>query len=75
VISGAAGKLRPEAPTDFETAGTHAWASAGHFLIVEADEERIRVHPVGDVREDGSLEAIELRDPEGGVVETPLVVR
>ncbi len=75
VISGAAGKLRPEPPTDFETAGTHAWASAGHFLIVEADEERIRVHPVGDVREDGSLEAIELRDPEGGVVETPLVVR
>jgi hypothetical protein len=33
------------------------------------------VHPVGDVGEDGSLEAIELRDPEGGVVETPLVVR
>ena len=75
VISGAAGKLRPEPPTDFETAGTRAWAAAGHFLIVEADEERIRVHPVGDVGEDGSLEAIELRDPEGGVVETPLVVR
>ncbi len=75
VVSGAAGKLRPEAPTDFEAAGTRAWANAGHFLVVEADEERIRVHPVGDVSEDGSLEAIELRDPDGGVVETPLVVR
>ena len=75
MISGAAGKLRPEAPTDFEAARTRAWASAGHFLLVEVDEERVRVHPVGDVGEDGSLEAIELRDPEGGVVETPLVVR
>ncbi len=75
VISGAGGKLRPDPPTDFETAGTRAWAGAGHFLIVEADEERIRVHPVGDVGEDGSLEAIELRDPDGGVVEAPLVVR
>ena len=75
VISGAAGKLRPEPPTDFEAAGTQSWASAGHFLIVEADEDRIRVHPVGDVSENGSLEAIELRGPEGGVVEAPLVVR
>jgi hypothetical protein len=47
VISGAAGKLRSEPPTDFETAGTRAWASAGHFLIVDANEECIRVHPVG----------------------------
>jgi len=75
VISGAGGKLRPDPPTDFETAGTRAWASAGHFLIVEADEERIRVHPVGDVSEDGSLEAIELRDPQGAAVQAPLVVR
>ncbi len=75
VISGAAGKLQTEPPTAFEFAGTRAWASAGHFLIVEADEERIRVHPVGEVGADGSLEAIELRDPEGEVVETPLVVR
>ena len=33
------------------------------------------MHPVADESEDGTLEAIELRDPEGGVVETPLVVR
>ena len=75
VISGAAGKLQTDPPTDFQAAGTRAWASAGHFLIVEADEERIRVHPVGEVGADGALEAIELRDPAGGVVETPLVVR
>ncbi len=75
VISGAGGKLRPEPPTEFETAGTRAWAGTGHFLIVEADEEQIRVHPVGEVGDDGSLRAIELRDPEGAAVEAPLVVR
>jgi tartrate-resistant acid phosphatase type 5 len=75
VISGAAGKLRPEPPTDFGSAGTRAWASAGHFLVIEADEEKLRIHPVGDVGESGSLQAIELRDPEGRAVDTPLVVR
>lgn len=74
VISGAGGKLRPEPPTDFETAHTRAWATAGHFLIVEADAERILVHPVGDVSRDGALQLIELQSPQGEAVETPLVV-
>jgi tartrate-resistant acid phosphatase type 5 len=74
VISGAGGNLRPEPPTDFEGAGTRAWSSEGHFLIVEADEERLLLHAVGDVEADGSLQPIGLRDPEGEAVETPIVV-
>ena len=34
VVSGAAGKLRPEPPRDFDRAGTRAWAAAGHFLLI-----------------------------------------
>ena len=37
VVSGAAGKLRPEPPQRVEAAGTRAWAAAGHFLLVRID--------------------------------------
>ncbi|MBW3671467.1 MAG: DUF3471 domain-containing protein, partial [Acidobacteria bacterium] len=46
VISGAAGKLRPEPPTGFDVAGTRSWASAGHFLLVDVDD-RILARYVG----------------------------
>jgi tartrate-resistant acid phosphatase type 5 len=65
VVSGAAGKLRAEAPRGFTTAGTCAWAAAGHFLLGSADDRRLVVRPVAGVREDGSLELIEVIDPEG----------
>ena len=75
VISGAAGKLRREPPTGFEAAGTRAWASDGHFLLVDADAERIILHPVAGVGDDGTLEHAELRDPAGAPVDAPIVVR
>ena len=75
VVSGAGGKLRTEAPTDFVTAGTRAWAARAHFLLLELDEDRAVVHPVGDVTDDGSLELIEMHDPEGRPVEGPLEIR
>ncbi|HEV2062483.1 MAG TPA: metallophosphoesterase, partial [Solirubrobacteraceae bacterium] len=75
VVSGAAGKLRPEPPEGFEAAGTRAWAADGHFLVVDVDSERVLVHPVGDVADDGTLEPIALRAPDGSPVEGPIVVR
>jgi hypothetical protein len=69
VVSGAAGKLRPEPPHGFEAAGTRAWAAAGHFLLVEADDDRLLVRPLAGVADDGSLEPIEPVDPEGRAVE------
>jgi tartrate-resistant acid phosphatase type 5 len=74
VITGAGGKLRSETPTGFEAAGSREWAAAGHFLIVEADEGRLVIHPVGDVREDGSVELIERRDPSGQPVRGPIEI-
>jgi tartrate-resistant acid phosphatase type 5 len=75
VVSGAAGKLRPEPPRDFASAGTRAWAAAGHFLLVHADEDRLVVRPIAGVRDDGSLEPIAPADPEGRPVEPVLEIR
>ena len=75
LISGAGGTVRTEPPTDFAAAGTRAWAASAHFLLIELDEERAVVHPVGDVRDDGSLELIEMRDPAGRPIPGPLEIR
>jgi hypothetical protein len=69
VVSGAAGKLRPEPPRHFEQAHTHAWAAAGHFLLGHADDERVVVRPL-----DGSLKPIEAFDREGRAVDPVIVV-
>jgi tartrate-resistant acid phosphatase type 5 len=74
LVSGAAGKLRAEPPTEFEAAGTRAWAAAGHFLLIELDRERAIVHPVGGVGADGSLEEIEPRRPDGTRFSGPIVI-
>jgi hypothetical protein len=75
VVSGAAGKLRTEAPRHFEQAGTRAWAAAGHFLLAHANEGRVVVQPLADVREDGSLEPIEVVDREGRPAEPIIEIR
>ena len=72
VVSGAAGKLRTEPPTDFERAHTRSWAAAGHFLLVDVERDRVLVHPVGDANEDGTLELIERADPSGARVAGPI---
>ena len=74
VVSGAAGKLRTEPPTDLQRAHTQSWAAAGHFLLVEADRDRVLVHPVGDANEDGRLERIERTGPEGARIAGPIEV-
>jgi tartrate-resistant acid phosphatase type 5 len=74
VVTGAGGKLRSEPPIGFDAAGTRDWAATGHFLVVEVDEERAVIYPVGDVREDGELELIERLDPSGAPVTRPVEV-
>ena len=75
VVSGAAGKLRPEPPRRFDTAGTRAWAAAGHFLLVRADDRGLVVRPVADVRDDGSLVPIAPVDPAGRPAEPVIEIR
>lgn len=74
VVSGAAGKLRTEPPTDFERAGTRAWAATGHLLLVDLDDERALVHPIAGVADDGTLEEIELQRPDGGRLSGPIEI-
>lgn len=68
------GQAAHRGPDGFAEAGTLAWASTGHFLVVDVDEERIVVQPVGGVAGDGALEPIALRGPDGAAVEGPVVV-
>jgi hypothetical protein len=75
LVCGASGKLRTEPPRDFEHAHTRGWAAAGHFLLARADEQRIVVQPVAGVREDGTLETIDVVDPDGRPVEAGLEIR
>ena len=70
VVSGAAGKLRPEPPSAFEQAGTVAWAAAGHFLLARAEKERLVVEAL-----DGSLEPIEPVDPRGRAADPVIEIR
>jgi tartrate-resistant acid phosphatase type 5 len=74
IVSGAAGKLRTEPPTGFDAAHTRAWAAAGHILVVDLEDERAVVHPVQGVGEDGSLEEIELTDPDGKRLSAPIEI-
>jgi tartrate-resistant acid phosphatase type 5 len=74
VVSGAAGKLRPEKPTGFADASTVAWAVEGHLLVVRIDGDRAEVTPLGPLADDGSLQAIEILGPEDEPVATPIVI-
>jgi tartrate-resistant acid phosphatase type 5 len=75
VVSGAGGKLRSEEPSRFDEAGTIEWAAEGHFLVVEVEQDRLTIHPVGDVSADGSLELIPRRSPAGDEVTGPIEIR
>jgi lipoate-protein ligase B len=62
VVSGAAGKLRPEPPSGFADAGTRTWAAAGHFLLARVDVEHIVIRAAADVGV-----ALERNDVQTGV--------
>jgi tartrate-resistant acid phosphatase type 5 len=74
LISGAGGKLRGQTPTGFDAAGTCEWAAAGHFLVLDVDEERAVIHPVCEVGEDGELELVERMNPNGDPIRGPIEV-
>jgi hypothetical protein len=59
---------------DFERAHTRSWAAVGHFLALEAERDRILVHPVRDAHADGTLELLERVSPNGTRVVGPIEV-
>lgn len=74
LVTGAAGKLREERPTACEEAGTQSWAAEGHFLVVDVDAERMTIHPVTDVDDEGRFTYLKAVDPAGGKAQMPIVV-
>ena len=75
VISGAAGKLQEDAPTDFGSAGTTAWAAGAHCLLVEVGPEEVRLTPFGVAPPGAEPAPLAVRRPDGGPAEATVVVR
>lgn len=75
VLSGAAGKLRPERPDaeGFARGRTRAWAGEGQFLVVELDAERAVVRPL-TAGADGALRPVRPEAPDGTPLPSPIVV-
>jgi predicted phosphodiesterase len=74
IVTGAAGKLREGRPDRMAEAGTHCWADRGHFLIVDIDGDRMTIHPVTDVDDDGRFTYLEPLTATGASAEVPIVV-
>lgn len=74
VVTGAAGKVRDGRPGRLDEAGTRAWAAEGHFLIVDIDGDRMTIHPVTDVDEDGTFTYLRSESPAGDEPPMPIVV-
>jgi hypothetical protein len=64
-ITGAGGKVRLERPTDFAEAHTLEWASAGNFLVVDVEAQRMIVTPMAQLDAAGELASLPLLNPAG----------
>ncbi len=73
-ITGAGGKVRLEPPNDFNDAHTVGWASAGNFLIVNVDSQRMVVTPMAQLADAGELALLRVLSPAGGEAENTIVI-
>jgi hypothetical protein len=73
IVTGGGGKVADKQPEHFAEAFTVAWATAGHFLLVDVDRNRMKVRPIGELSGAG-LADIRLQTPGGDPVSTPITV-
>ena len=73
-VTGGGGKVRLERPSQFSQAQTSAWASAGHFLLVEVDSRQMTVTPIGEIGRDGTLSDLPITTPKNHRVPTPIII-
>ena len=73
-VTGAGGKVRLETPSEFSKAQTSAWASAGHFLLVEVDRRQMIVSPIGEIGSDDTLSNLRIVSPDNQAVTTPIII-
>jgi hypothetical protein len=71
VVTGAGGKLRRDPPMHVERAHVVAWAAEPHFLIVEIDAARARLHAL-TANENGELRPIRLQSTTRESVRLPI---
>ncbi|HEX8503305.1 MAG TPA: metallophosphoesterase [Pyrinomonadaceae bacterium] len=64
-VTGAGGKVRLEAPSDFEDARTVCWAAAGHFLVVDVSADRMVVTALAALGPNGEQDELATFDPRG----------
>jgi hypothetical protein len=74
-VTGGGGKVRLQPPTAFEAAQTRAWAASGHFLLVEVNEQRMQVMPMGELSPSGALTDMVMVNCAGEPVRTPIVIQ
>jgi tartrate-resistant acid phosphatase type 5 len=74
VVSGSGGKVREEMPDRLGAPGVDAWAAHAHLLLVDVEDERVRLTPVSGVRADGSLQLMTARTADHAIRRPPFVV-
>ena len=74
-VTGAAAKLRDEAPDRFEEAHTRSWSTSCHFLMVEIGGNEMTVRAIGELGPGEALTDIARRDSRGASVTEPMVIR
>ena len=75
-VTGAAGKLRDEAPFNFAAAHTESWSAECHFLLVQIEGERMMVRAVAESPDaETPLIDITRRTPDGELVSGAINVR
>ena len=73
-VTGAAGKVRLEPPTEFADAHTTCWAAAGNFLVVEVSAERMVVTALAALGPGGELAELQTFDRAGNRAASTFVI-
>ncbi len=73
-VTGAGGKLSSDPPDRFTEAGTEAWATVGHFVLVSAGPGRMTVTPI-TLNRSGRPGPLALHRPDGRRASSQIVLR
>jgi tartrate-resistant acid phosphatase type 5 len=73
-VTGAGSKVTFDEPSRFDEAHTVAWATAAHFLLVEANRTQLTIRPIAGLVEGSPLSDLVLRDAAHQTVATPIVI-
>jgi hypothetical protein len=73
-VSGAAAKLRPATPDQFEKAQTRSWSDQCHFLLVQIAGSQMTVRAIGELDANRALIDIPRLDARGRPVTDAMVI-